>query len=251
MRNPNLWKPNKYVIRRGRLRASRDPKEVNVASRLIADLVAECYDANLKVHARGRLLDLGCGKVPLYESYRDYISESICVDWEHTSHQSPHLDFETDLTREVPFPDGAFDTVILSSVLEHIPVPEELCREIARVLSPGGKLLMDVPFYYRLHEKPHDYYRYTEFALRRFMDRSGMQLLRLQALGGALEIMADVFAKNATRMPVLGTPAAILAQGAVATFCRTALGHRVSKATGSTFPLAYFLVAMKPATSLP
>jgi len=247
MKNPDLWKPSKYVVRRGRLRASRDPREVGVASRLIVDLSAEWYDANLKVHARGRLLDLGCGKVPLYESYRHYIAESVCVDWENTFHKNPHLDFEADLTRAVPFPDGAFDTVILSDVLEHIPEPEGLCREIARVLSPGGKLVMSVPFYYWLHEEPYDYYRYTEFALRRFMDRSGMQLLQLQALGGALEVMADVFAKNATRMPVLGIPVAILAQGAVATFCRTALGHRISKATGSSFPLAYFLVAIKPA----
>lgn len=42
---------------------------------------------------------------------------------------------------------------------------------------------MNVPFYHWLHETPHGYYRYTEFALRRFMDRCGTQLIQLEASG--------------------------------------------------------------------
>lgn len=247
MKNRELWKPSKYVVWKGRLRGSRNRNELRSSSRLMADLIAECYGKNLKLHARGRLLDLGCGKVPLFASYRDYISENICVDWENTTHSSPFLDIEADLTAELPFGDGTFDTVVLSDVLEHIPQPEGLCREIARVLAPGGKLIMNTPFYYWLHEQPHDYYRYTEFALRRFMERAGIQVVHIEAVGGAAEVMADILAKNVKRMPLLGMPAAIFIQGAVAAFCLTAPGRRITKATGPSFPLAYFLVAMKPA----
>jgi SAM-dependent methyltransferase len=226
--------------------ASRDPKEVCVGSRLIADLIAERYVANLKLHAKGRLLDLGCGKVPLFDVYRHYVTDNICIDWENTAHKSDHLDFEADLTKELPCSDGEFDTVILSDVLEHIPEPERLCREMARVLSPKGKLLLNVPFYYWLHEQPHDYYRYTEFALRRLMDRSGMQVLQLQAIGGAPEIMVDILAKNVERVPVAGIPVAMLSQWVVSAFLHTSVGRRISEATAHNFPLGYFLVAMKP-----
>jgi len=246
MRNRDTWRPSKYVRQNGRLMASRDPKEVGLGSRLITDLVAGCYDANLKLHAKGRLLDLGCGKVPLFDAYRNYVTDNICIDWENTLHKNDHLDFEADLTKELPFSDGEFDTIILSDVLEHIPEPERLCREMARMLSPKGKLLMSVPFYYWLHEQPHDYYRYTEFALRRFMDRSGMQTLQLQAIGGAPEIVIDIFAKNVMRVPVAGAPVAMLSQWVISAFIHTSVGRRISEATAHDFPFEYFLVAVKP-----
>jgi SAM-dependent methyltransferase len=245
MKNCDSWKPSKYVRKNGRLMASRDPNEVGVASRLIADRTAECYDANLKLHAKGRLLDLGCGKVPLYDAYRRYVTDNICIDWVNSAHKNNHLDFEADLTNTLPFLDGEFNTIILSDVLEHIPEPDRLCREIARVLSPEGRLIMNVPFYYWLHEQPHDYYRYTEFALRRFMERSGMRTLHLQATGGSPEILADVFAKNVKPLPIVGTPLALLSQWAVSSFTHTSVGRRISAATARSFPLGYFLVAIK------
>lgn len=225
---------------------SRDPKEVGVGSRLIADVIAGYYDAHLKLHAKGRLLDLGCGKVPLHDAYREFITDSVCVDWANTVHKNDHLDFEADLTKELQFADGQFDTIVLSDVLEHIPEPEFLCREMARVLTPQGKLLMNVPFYYWLHEQPHDFYRYTEYALRRFMDRSGMEVVKLEVIGGAPEILTDLFAKNVARVPVAGNTVAMLGQWATSAFLRTPLGRKTSGATGRRFPLGYFLVAMKP-----
>jgi hypothetical protein len=116
---------------------------------------------------------------------------------------------------------------------------------MARVLSPEGKLIMNLPFYYWLHEQPYDYYRYTQFALKRFIERSGMRLLQLQETGGSPEVLADVFAKNAIHLPVIGTPIAMLTQWAVSTFTHTSLGRRISVATGRLFPLGYFLIAEK------
>jgi SAM-dependent methyltransferase len=227
--------------------ASRDPREVTVGSRMIADIIAQYYDTNLKLHARGRLLDLGCGKVPFFDAYRQYVSESVCVDWGNTLHKNDHLDFEADLTKELSFSDSEFDTILLSDVLEHIPDPELLCREMARVLKPNGKLLMNVPFYYWLHERPHDFYRYTEFALRRFMERCGLQILLLKTIGGAPEILTDVIAKNVTRLPVAGNAISSLSQWATSSFVHTSVGRRLSDSTSTVFPLGYFLVAQKPA----
>jgi SAM-dependent methyltransferase len=246
MRNRNTWRPSKYVRKNGRLVASRDSEQVGVASRLIADLTASFYETNLKLHAKGRLLDLGCGKVPLFDAYRHYVTDNICIDWGNTVYKNDHLDFEADLTKELPFADGEFDTIILSDVLEHIAEPERLCAEIARVLSPNGKLLMNVPFYYMLHEEPHDYYRYTEFALRRLMDRSGLQILQLQAMGGAPEVMLDVFSKNVMHVPVAGVPVATVSHWVTSAFVHTSVGRRISEATARNFPLGYFLVAAKP-----
>jgi SAM-dependent methyltransferase len=256
MRNQEKWKSSKYIYNKGKLIASRDPKEVEFSSRLIADLTAGFYDINLRQHAKGKLLDLGCGKVPLYAAYREFVTDNICVDWGNKLNKNEYLDYELDLTRNLPFSESEFDTIILSDVLEHIPVPEQLWKEMARILSKNGKIIMNVPFYYWLHEQPHDYYRYTEFALRRFVETSGLRLIQLEPIGGAPEVMADLFAKNILRLPKLGgsfalvpklgRSLALVAQWFMLGFIRTKFGKKVSETTSKFFPFGYFLIAEKP-----
>jgi SAM-dependent methyltransferase len=45
----------------------------------------------------------------------------------------------------MPFPDGSFDVIIASEVLEHIPADQAALREISRVLAPGGTVAVTVP----------------------------------------------------------------------------------------------------------
>jgi SAM-dependent methyltransferase len=46
-----------------------------------------------------------------------------------------------DITR-LPYADGAFDAILCGWVLEHLPDPRPGLKELARVLEPGGKLLL-------------------------------------------------------------------------------------------------------------
>jgi len=246
MKNQESWRPSKYVFERGLLKGSRDKNEVGIPSRLITDLVAAMYGARLPLYARGRLLDLGCGKVPLFVAYQKLVAETVCVDWGNSMHQNKFLDLEWDLTVKLPYDDASFDTIILSDVLEHIPTPELLCHEMTRLLRPGGHVLLNVPFYYWLHETPHDFYRYTEFALRRFMNLAGLELIELRSVGGAPEVVADIIAKCLFRVPRLGAWLAALMQATAAAVLRLQVGKRVSEATRDGFPFGYFLVARRP-----
>jgi SAM-dependent methyltransferase len=239
------WKPSKFVRVRGRLTGTRDTNQVPISSRLVTDLTARWYEAQIAQHVRGRLLDLGCGKVPLFAAYREFATETVCVDWGNSLHKSGHLDLECDLTQPLPFADGEFDTIILSDVLEHIAEPQQLWREMARVLSTRGRLLLNVPFFYWLHEQPHDYYRFTEHALERFATRAGMRITHLSAIGGAPEVLADILAKNLARLPLLGRPLAALIQALTHFFVNTGWGRELSAKTSRQFPLAYALVAEK------
>lgn len=245
MKNKDTWKPSKYVYRKGRLRASRDPAEVGAGSRLVAELTADFYGVSLPRYAKGRLIDLGCGSVPLYEAYRTHITDAVCVDWPNSKHRNEHSDIEHDLTRPLPFRDGEFDTLIASDVLEHLPEPEKFWREMYRIAAHGGTVIMNVPFYYPLHEEPHDYYRYTEHALRRFAGGTGFRVLLLKPVGGSPEIMADLLAKHAQFIPLVGRPLALAVQFAARAFVRTRAGKRLSERTGARAPFGYFLIARK------
>src|SRR5438876_2051852 len=193
MKNEAAWQATRFAYAAGRVSAGPAASD---ASWLVTELVARSYERYLPEHARGRLLDLGCGSVPLYAAYRPLVSEITCVDWGGSAHHGQHLDVTHDLNQPLPLEDDRYDTVILSDVLEHIRKPEALLAEVARVLSPGGKLLLNVPFLYWLHEQPHDYFRYSEHALRSFIDDSKLRLVLLEGLGGAPEVLADVVGKH-------------------------------------------------------
>jgi SAM-dependent methyltransferase len=243
MKNRAQWRPTKFELHRGRLRGSRDPRELGIGSRLISDLVAAHYQAQLPAHARGALLDLGCGKVPLYAAYAPHVVEITCVDWA----PGEYIDQSCDLSQPLPFEPDRFDTIILSDVLEHMPEPELLWREMTRVLAPGGKIIMNVPFYYSVHAHPHDYYRYTNFALERFVKLNALELVCLEPVGGIVEIIADLFAKALSKLPLLGPPLAMVTQFAVGAFGRTRLGTRVAQVSSRHFPFGYFMIAQRPA----
>ncbi len=53
--------------------------------------------------------------------------------------------YQCDFDKGIPLPDAAIDIVICSHVLEHLPRPEFTIGEIARILRPGGMLLVGVP----------------------------------------------------------------------------------------------------------
>lgn len=243
MQNEEEWAPTKYVASRNGLRGSRDKSELQVASRLMADLVADTYGRAFEIHARGRLLDMGCGKAPLYEAYRAHVSDVQCVDWANSPHESSYLDKVCDLSGRIPYPDESFDTIILSDVLEHLPEPAHCWIEMNRLLVPGGKALLNVPFYYQVHEEPHDFYRYTEFALRRFAERSGFQVVQLVPIGGAVEILADLTGKLLSGVK-LGI-GAIAVQAAAWKFARTRWGAAIMQKTSKRFPFGYFMVVAK------
>ncbi|MCD4724157.1 MAG: class I SAM-dependent methyltransferase [Bacteroidales bacterium] len=245
MKNRENWKNSVYVYRKGRLKASRDPKEVGISSRLATDLIAEYYDRNLKKYAKGKLLDLGCGKVPLYGVYREYIDDNTCIDWEGSVTGNEYLDMYADLNSPLDLSDNTYDTILLSDVLEHIKEPKILWGEMARVLKDDGILIINVPFYYWLHAHPHDYYRYTKYALLAFAEESGFEVIELVPIGGAPEIIADITSKTIINLPYIGKKSAIVIQKLTSLFIRTRFGRKVSRSTSNPFPFFYGLIAKK------
>lgn len=241
MQRKELWHPTKYVRTSQGLRASRDRTQVVRGSRLVADAQARMYEKAIREHASGRLLDLGCGFVPLYGMYKEYASDAVCVDWENTLHPSPHLDLTCDLNGTLPLPDKEFDTILLTDVLEHIHDPSCLWNEMTRVLKPGGKVIVGVPFLYPIHEAPHDYFRYTEHALHAFCERSGLKVLSLDIFGGLAAMLIEVLGRMAARLPVIFA----FVQGTGSLLLRSPIGKISETRTSRVFPMAYCLVAQK------
>lgn len=64
----------------------------------------------------------------------------------------------------LPFQDESLDAVFSNAVLEHVARPWIVAEEIRRVLKPGGRILICVPFLNIIHDT-HDYFRFTDKAI--------------------------------------------------------------------------------------
>lgn len=245
MKNKERWRPTKYDLKDGCLRASKNPKEVYIGSRFFGNIIAKVYSEKIPLHCRGALLDIGCGNVPFYGLYKRYVTENICVDWINTNHKNPFLDNECDITKKLPFEKGQFDTIIISDVLEHVFNPLHVWNEMHRIMKPGGKVLANVPFLYWLHEEPYDYYRYTEHSLRSMVDRAGFRLLELNPYGGAPEVITDILAKSIIPWFRYGCHFSIILQNMMEKISKTNAIRKISEATQHKFPLMYFILAQK------
>lgn len=211
----------------------------------MADIVAQEYEHYLPEYAQGRLLDLGCGKVPLYGAYRRLVLDTYCVDWGGSPHETRHLDLHWDLCQPLPLQSDYFDTVVLSDVLEHIAKPDLLMSEIFRLLKKDGHLIMNVPFFYCIHESPNDFYRYTKFSLKNIINNTGLTTIEIKATGGSIEVISDILSKHLQFVPIIGKPLALILQNGVLLARKFVRGKIIAKKTTEAYPYGYFVIAKK------
>jgi SAM-dependent methyltransferase len=126
----------------------------------------------------GEVLDVGCGRKP----YRAHLPATRYVGLDIDSAATRALGMADVVYdgKTLPFPGASFDGVLCSQVFEHVFTPEEFLREICRVLRPGGRLLLTVPFVWDEHEQPQDFGRYTSFGVRALLERNGFEIVALR-----------------------------------------------------------------------
>lgn len=145
--------------------------------------------------ARGRLLDVGCGERPYEHMFRPYVTEYIGIEHEASftktaaSQSARRPDYFYDGKR-LPFEDASFDTILNVQVLEHTPNPLGLVSEMSRVMKDDGILILSAPFQFRLHEQPHDYFRYSPHGLRVLCDEVGLEVVEIYNQGSLWSVIA-------------------------------------------------------------
>ena len=77
----------------------------------------------------------------------------------------------------MPFAEGTFDSVLCNAVLEHVADAEASMHELARVVRPGGHVVVAVPFLQPFHACPADFRRFTADGLGALGRRAGLEVV--------------------------------------------------------------------------
>ena len=170
--------------------------------------VRAALDGLLRELGEGRGLNVGGGPERLHERlvHVDVARHAAC-------------DCVAD-ARRLPFAPATFDLAISQEMVEHVDDPFQAVREMARVVRPGGRVYLQVPFVIGYHPGPEDYWRFTRAGIAALLRQAGLPVGRVEIAVGpatgfyriAVEFTAALFGRLT---PGLYRPA----KGAAALLC--------------------------------
>jgi SAM-dependent methyltransferase len=139
------------------------------------------YEALSQLEYRGRVLDFGGGrKAHYFDAFGSWLADG--------SYESANIDpameptYVVDQFGGLPLDSHSFDMVVSINTLEHIYELDSTLDELLRVLKPGGRLVLAVPFLYRVHACPDDFNRPTASWWRETLSRKGVDALEVTPL---------------------------------------------------------------------
>ncbi len=157
--------------------------------------------AVLRFVPRGRLLDVGCATGDFLWAMRRYPGWQVSgVELNDSAaryaREQLQLDVRTGTLAAAGFAAGSFDAVTLWDVIEHVPDPAATLAEVARLLRPGGLLVINTPnldsldarlfgAYWIGYELPRHLYVFSRRTLQAFTTQAGFTTVDFRNLYGS------------------------------------------------------------------
>lgn len=147
----------------------------------------------------GRLLDVGCGTGLLMNAMRhrgwDVEGVDFTPDAVRAARERFGLPVVEGTLESARFPSASFDAAVLWNVIEHVPDPAATIAEVARVLRPGGLIVMATPNvdafdarifgrHWALWEAPRHFNLFSPTTLGRVCERHGFERVTAESVVG-------------------------------------------------------------------
>ena len=156
-----------------------------------------------------RVLDAGAGSCPYRKLFAgcEYKAQDFTgLSGEQLSGgQYGQIDYVCDIA-EIPVDDASFDVILCSEVLEHVPEPIKVIGEFARILKPGGRVIITAPLGSGIHQEPYHFYGgYTPFWYEKFLSEAGFDSVQVDENAGSLRACGQ----ESMRFMQLSTPSSL------------------------------------------
>ena len=136
-----------------------------------------------------RVLDAGAGEAQYAHLFARQRYTGVDLGVGDVKWNYRRLDCIADLAA-LPLAAASFDACLNIVTLEHVREPARVLGEIARVLGPGGRLLIVAPHEWEVHQSPHDYFRYTRHGMRLLLEGAGFGAIAIDPVGGFFRLLA-------------------------------------------------------------
>ena len=137
----------------------------------------------VKLALQGIVLDIGCADCYL-KKYLLKNTNYIGLDYLKTTtemyHTTPTIYGDA---HRLPIQNNSIDSIALLDVLEHLRKPDACIQELQRTLKPNGKLCIQVPFLYPIHDAPYDFQRWTYYGLVEILEKNNFDIQEIYPQG--------------------------------------------------------------------
>ena len=148
------------------------------------------------IPSKSSILDLGGNKIKKRGQF-NIENHSDNVTYANISKEKqPDVQASGEL---LPFKPNIFDIVLCAELLEHVPNPPQILKEIHRITKPNGKLFITAPFMYHIHADPYDYGRYTDTYWETNLTEIGFSAISIKPQGAFYSVLMELIRSLAYR----------------------------------------------------
>jgi SAM-dependent methyltransferase len=160
-------------------------------------IVPSCFEINdfvaraaSEIPSGSYVLDAGAGQCTYKPFFKQHAYIAVDAAWGDDDWDYSQLDIICDL-EQLPFSENTFDAVICAQVLEHVKEPQRVIVETFKTLKPGGIIYLSAPQGWGIHQRPHDYFRYTNYGLQYLFEKSGFHQIDINPSCGYFGYLAN------------------------------------------------------------
>ena len=206
-----------------------------------------------------RILDAGAGELRFkpHCNHLQYVAQDFAQydgggngaglqtgKWDNT-----RLDIVSDITR-IPVDDASFDAILCTEVFEHIPDAISAVREFARILKPGGTLLITAPFNSLTHFAPYHFCGHNRYWYMHHLPLMGLEIGEIEANGSWFAFVAQELRRSRLvgQMYASGLLGLITRVAAIPLLVLLTLQARLDRGSSELLCFGFMVRATKPAS---
>jgi len=136
--------------------------------------------------------DLGAGAK---NDYNQFIFKDLNLIKNFDFYKTKNNTIKLNLEKDFNLKKYRLKNILIFNVFEHIFEKEILLNSISKSLSKNGKLEIFVPFMYKYHGDPNDYYRFTHSYLKKFLEKNGFKVKITLIGAGQFNVILEILFK--------------------------------------------------------